>query len=757
MNGQLNSSLATENAAFAKIKALSKKVDNLEQDTIANKEEIDALDNELYELSSKQNYNIDTLTANSIDVTSSAVVNSLTCKNTVTSENVEVNNTLNANKANITNLSSVTSVDAVNVNADSVTANSITCVEEFVSNKNEIVEENISKTLNVNGTSNLTGQVNVAGNMTFTKDSGNSVLAGQYLEVQADKVVPNNLFFDPEKTGPEELPAITGRVSIDGVVFENTTPQFSVTDFAASDANITDETVDNSIVKKMTILEQLNLGDEVEFTGNLDASNVVFKGVKHSGQEASTALGIDGNGQLVINNIPAGGLAETAKTVENTTYYTTNFYKGGMPSIQLDTEFAKLALPTYITMLKKWLQTEDSRYRADFFRWHELDLDNEGITLSSIDSDQQYEYARKWAVLRQLLINKDEISLLCKKDNLETSETEYENKITASPDSVSLSSNQASITIDPYNNIISKVNNGNGSITVTENVYGIEQAVTDDVGNITSLYIRPNSVETTLNNNTLQNQLIMSAENDSIKISTTSNLEIEAKSVKVNGKHQIHDVLFDKIITEDNYQNYLATVTDDEETIYIDMTTNFWLSGYVVLRNKTIYGKEWWLLEKEYPYNEYLPENASLQSKIYNVCLNSCTVIGCKVVFTVSPSETTKYCLDKDDKFINCYVYKENWTEGLVDTAAGVGQLIETPEDFCPFEHSHLKLSFTSSLTMPNIGFLNSKNSQFNLDMSITTLTFTKDGNNVYKCNNTHPNVVNKLNTLPTGYTRQDG
>ena len=769
MNGQLNSSLATENAAFAKIKALSKKVDNLEQDTIANKEEIDALDNELYELSSKQNYNVDTLTANSIDVNSSAVVNSLTCESTITSENVNVNNTLNVDTANITNLSSVNSIDAVNVNADKLTANNITCVEGFTSNKNEIVVENISDTLNVNGTSNFNGQVNVSGNMTFTKDSGNSILAGDYLEVQAKKIIPDNLHFDTDKTGPEQLPSITGKVAIDGVIFENTTPKMSVTDFAASDANITNATIDDAVVKNITVTETLNMDVDSTFTGNVDVSSLSFKGVEHSGETATTALGINGDGHLVINDIIGGGAGgDVATEVQNTKFYTTNFYNGGQPAIQLDTSFVNFSMPTYITMLKLWEQQYDGRYDVDFYRWHEIDLDNEGLKISSIDSDQEHEYLRKWNVIRQLLLDKDSATLVAKRDDTEDKGTNYESSIKVDEDKIELKRTYGVYTGTGQPVPMGSLVLDNSGLTLSSRgIYGVVLKGDNDSYNVKTdgrrVYLRGDRIDFTLDDHS--SALYVFPKEDSVDIHSNTlnieavdNLNITASKVTVNGGQYIHGVWFDKILTDDNYTEYLASVTEDEETIYLDMTKQLWITGYIVLKNKTIYAKEWWLLKDEYPNDEYMPDIASakLKSRIGNICLSNCTVIGCKVLFTTSP-EVGKYCLDKDDKFIDCYVYKENWTSGLVDDGL-IGQLIETPDEFPIFEHSNLRLDYTTTPTFSSIGFPNSKNSKFNLDINVTTLTFTKDGNNVYKVVNTHPTVKNEINyTLPTGgYERQE-
>lgn len=780
MNGQLNSSLATENAAFAKIKALSKKVDSLEQDTIANKDEIDALDNELSELSSKQNYSIDTLNAKSIDVSSSAVVNSLTSKGTITTENVDVNNTLNVNNANITNLSSVNTIDAVNVNADKITGNNITCVEGFTSNVNNVVEENVT-TLNVNDTSNLTGQVNVAGNMTFTKDSGNSVLAGEYLEVQAMKVVPDNIHFDPDKTGPEELPSITGRVAIDGVTFENTTPQMSVTDFAASDANVTNATIDDAIVKNITVTEKLSLaGTDAKFEGIVDITNLSFDGVESSGEIATTALGIDGDGHLVINEIVGGGGAgDVATQVQNTKFYSTNYYNGGQPAIKLDTSFAQFSLPTYITMLKLWEQQYDGKYGVDFYRWHEFDLDNEGLKVSSIDSDGEMENQRNWSVLRQLLLDKDSASLFAKREDKNDDDTNYESSVTVNEDKVELKRTsgvysggdlqgqpveKGSLTLD--NNGIT-LNSGNIYLQASP-LSGDTSCAVEALGD--RLYLKGTLVEVNLTDFNIpeknlyliptQNELRIASSDNTTIDAGTNDLNIKAGKVTVNGGQLIHGVWFDKVLTDDNFKDYLANVTEDEETIYLDMTKQL-ESGYVVLKNKTIYAKEWWLLKDEYPNDEYMPEIPSTVipklSRIANLCLSNCTVIGCRVIFTTSPDEG-KWCLDKNCKFIDCYVNKENWTYGLVDTTAGVGQLIENPEEFPIFEHSNLRLDYASSNVTSSMGFLNSKNSQFNLDMEVYTLTFTKDGNNVYKIKNTHPTVENKLNfPVPSGgYERQE-
>ena len=141
-------------------------------------------------------------------------------------------------------------------------------------------------TLNVSTEANLTGQVNIDGNLTFTKDNGLSKLQGEYLEVDAAKVVLNNKTKDGYAL---YAPGVDGRALFEGSV--------SVQDTLTAKNLVVDGEVKGLKLDEDTVL-----------------TNPTFKGITGTNELTTTALVINSEGKLVskkVSNEVEGSVASS--------------------------------------------------------------------------------------------------------------------------------------------------------------------------------------------------------------------------------------------------------------------------------------------------------------------------------------------------------------------------------------------------------------------------------------------------------------
>ena len=202
----MNASMQSVSAAYARIKALTKQLEELSSDVTANASAIEAVQQELskYKADMATCANFDDVYACNLAVSDSA---NFANGATVTGKDLNVT-------ANITTDGNVTAgpngqVKGFNVVATQEVSAPKVYAAECIQTPNAVVSENLTAqdintevatatTLNVSCVANLNGQVNVYGDMTFTKDNGSSLLAGDYLEVKAKNVTSEEATFESE-------------------------------------------------------------------------------------------------------------------------------------------------------------------------------------------------------------------------------------------------------------------------------------------------------------------------------------------------------------------------------------------------------------------------------------------------------------------------------------------------------------------------------------------------------------------------------
>ena len=274
MDGRMNCHLTADNAAFAKIRQLEKRVDETDKELADVKQQVSENTNAFNRHIAQTAERVETKELSATSATA----------NTATFTNAGVDNlnangiiatTIDAETINVDNLENVNVLHGKTVDVDKTIATIGQFAETHTTEANNTTTN--TDTLNVSTEANLTGQVNIDGNLTFTKDNGLSKLQGEYLEVDAANVVLNN-----KTKGGYALyaPGVDGKALFGGSV--------SVQDTL---------TAKNLIVVGDVLMSGLKLDANTELT------NPTFKGIKGTSELTTTALVIDNEGKLVSKKI----------------------------------------------------------------------------------------------------------------------------------------------------------------------------------------------------------------------------------------------------------------------------------------------------------------------------------------------------------------------------------------------------------------------------------------------------------------------
>lgn len=287
MDGRMNCHLTAQDAAFTKLRHLENRVvetetrlDVLEQETTQLDEALqNALEN-LQETVVTENVDTGLLRADSIGTA------------LLTADDIDVKdmtaNTIEAENIDVDNLENVNVLHGKTVDVEKT----IATIGQFTETQTTTANNEVTNTteLNVDGETNLTGQVNIDGNVTFTKDNGLSKLQGNYLEIDAAKVVIDN------KNSAEYalyVPGVNGDALFGGSV----------------------------AVQGTLAAKNLAVTGEISFKDGITLDNPTLKNVTDGGY-STTALDVDSNGKVVkvklAANIP--GAAEMLEA--NVTKYT---------------------------------------------------------------------------------------------------------------------------------------------------------------------------------------------------------------------------------------------------------------------------------------------------------------------------------------------------------------------------------------------------------------------------------------------------
>lgn len=287
MNGQLNCTLHAENAAFTKLRHLENRVSQVET-------ELDNVDSQVTELDQALQ---DALTGLEEKVETAEVDTTTLNADTIDAVDIEATNidtatltatAIEAETIDVANLQNVNALHGQVVDVD----RTISTIGQFTETQTTTANNGTTNTeeLNVDGETNLTGQVNIDGNMTFTKDTGLSKLQGNYLEVDAAKVVIDN------KNHAEYalyVPGIDGDALFGGSVAVQDT-------LAAKNLAVTGETY---------------------FKGGTVFDSPTLKNITDGGY-STTALDVDSKGKVVKVKL-AANLPGAAEMLEaNVTRYT---------------------------------------------------------------------------------------------------------------------------------------------------------------------------------------------------------------------------------------------------------------------------------------------------------------------------------------------------------------------------------------------------------------------------------------------------
>ena len=297
MNGKLNCSMNAENAAFTKIRHLENRVvetetrlDILEQETTQLDEALQDALTGLQETVVTENVDTALLRADSIGTALIAADDIIVKDMTATAIKAEI--------IDVDNLENVNVLHGKTVDVEKT----IATIGQFT--ETHTTEANNSTTntteLNVDGETTLIGQVNIDGNVTFTKDNGLSKLQGNYLEIDAAKVVIDN------KNGSEYalyVPGIHGDALFGGSVAVQ----------------------DTLMVKNLAVIGETHLTDGI----TLD--NPKFENIKDGGY-STTALDVNSEGKVVKVKLAANVPGAAEMLVDNATRYTSELN----PIIQRD-------------------------------------------------------------------------------------------------------------------------------------------------------------------------------------------------------------------------------------------------------------------------------------------------------------------------------------------------------------------------------------------------------------------------------------
>ena len=277
MDGRMNCHLTAENAAFTKLRHLENRVvetetrlDILEQETTQLDEALQNVKDDISETIVTENVDTGLLRADSIGTA------------LLTADDINVKDmtatTIEAETINADNLENVNVLRGQTVDVNKT----IATIGQFTKTQTNVANNSTTNTdkLNVETKANLTGQVNIDGNVTFTKDNGLSKLQGNYLEIDAAKVVIDN------KNNSEYallVPGANGDALFGGSV--------AVQDTLAT--------------------KNLAVTGETYFKDGFTLDSPTLKNIKDGGY-STTALDVDSNGKVVkvklAANIP--GAAE---------------------------------------------------------------------------------------------------------------------------------------------------------------------------------------------------------------------------------------------------------------------------------------------------------------------------------------------------------------------------------------------------------------------------------------------------------------
>lgn len=293
MDGRMNCHLTAENAAFTKLRHLENRVvetetrlDVLEQETTQLDEALQNAIEGLQETVITENVDTGLLRADSIGTA------------LLTADDIDVKdmtaNTIEAETIDVDNLENVNVLHGKTVDVEKTIATIGQFTETQTTTANNVTTNTTE--LNVDGETNLTGQVNIDGNVTFTKDNGLSKLQGNYLEIDAAKVVIDNKNNDEYAL---YVPGVNGDALFGGSV--------AVQDTLAAK---------NLIVTEETFIKNLKLDEGTVL------NNPVLENITETQELTDKALDIDENGKLVRKFVAGGSAGSVASAlIANETKY----------------------------------------------------------------------------------------------------------------------------------------------------------------------------------------------------------------------------------------------------------------------------------------------------------------------------------------------------------------------------------------------------------------------------------------------------
>lgn len=273
MQGTLNASLSSNNAAYARIKSLEKKLEALTSEVNVDSSQIEAIQQEIAKYKADMSANV---TADNITATTNLTSNGSTHLKTLTADE------------RITAVKGIDAETNIVVGKDEskteITGNKVQ-TSEVSAGRLETPEASINN-LEVTGNTTINGTIATVGKASFNDVEINhdllfpkvdSKLQGEYLEVDAANVVLNN-----KTKGGYALyaPGVDGTALFGGSV--------SVQDTL---------TAKNLIVVGEVLMSGLKLDAKTELT------NPTFKGIKGTSELTTTALVIDNEGKLVSKKI----------------------------------------------------------------------------------------------------------------------------------------------------------------------------------------------------------------------------------------------------------------------------------------------------------------------------------------------------------------------------------------------------------------------------------------------------------------------
>lgn len=284
MQGTLNASLSSNNAAYARIKSLEKKLEALTSEVNVDSSQIEAIQQEIAKYKADMSANV---TSDNITATTNLTSNGSTHLKTLTAdERITAVKGIDAETNIIVGKDeSKTEITGNKVQTSEVSAAVISANGKVSAGRLETPEASINS-LEVTGNTTINGTIATAGKASFNDVEINhdllfpkvdSKLQGEYLEVDAANVVLNN-----KTKGGYALyaPGVDGTALFGGSV--------SVQDTL---------TAKNLIVVGDVLMSGLKLDAKTELT------NPTFKGIKGTSELTTTALVIDNEGKLVSKKI----------------------------------------------------------------------------------------------------------------------------------------------------------------------------------------------------------------------------------------------------------------------------------------------------------------------------------------------------------------------------------------------------------------------------------------------------------------------